>query len=159
MTLRVLPSPTPAGASPSSAAAAEPSRWAELRQCDPELRRQVTAVRAWALGQGRAVEADALTLVFAAARPGDWTEAKLTELVWTGCWRCAHALDEEAPAGVGEALWAALGWLASVDGLGPTAAPLPRLHAVLVANAGLDAQGRARRSRSRPPAGPRRWAG
>ena len=85
----------------------------DLRASQPAVRRAVLAVREWALANGFACTADALTVVLgtvaadAAANVAatEWSEERVLGFLWVDALRWCRSNGVGPPSAVGQALW------------------------------------------------------
>jgi hypothetical protein len=145
-----------AAMNPSHPAVAARARLTDLRRTDAALRQQVLAVRRWALSNGIPVDVDPLVVVVgtlldderaSGLDPGQWTEARVVEFIWTGCllWCLEHGVG--APAGVGTALATYWAFLGDNGGLASGSDPLRSLVVALSSCTAAASTGRSRRRR------------
>lgn len=78
-----------------------------VRGARPELRRQVLAVRRWALARGLHCEADAVTVVAGVClgQPAEWSEQRVEQFLWVDVLHWCRTQGLAVPRGVPRALW------------------------------------------------------
>ncbi len=120
---------------------------------DAVLREHRTQVARWALGQGRPLNLDAITVILAVRQfeaEADrapftrWTTRGLVGFLWGSATTWCETIGVELPPSLTESLWTYLSYLQAEHEFASGSAPLSQLREVLVESGGLNRSGRAR---------------